>query len=93
MPTRNIVLTNEQDEFVQSIVRTGEYQDANEAIRDALRVFQRRRVEDALKLEALRTLIRAGSNALETGDFVEIEDADLDRVLAALAGMPRTRER
>ena len=93
MPTRNIVLTNEQNEFVESIVRTGEYQDANEAIRDALRVFQRRRQEDALKLEALRTLIRAGANALETGNFVEIEDADLDRVLAALAGMPRTRER
>ena len=87
------MLTHEQDEFVESIVRTGEYQDANEAIRDALRVFQRRRQEDALKLDALRTLIRAGANALETGNFIEIEDADLERVLVALAGMPRTRER
>ena len=92
MPTRNIVLTHEQDEFIESIVRAGEYRDANEAIRDALRLFQQCRQEDALKLETLRTLIRAGANALETGNFIEIEDADLDRVLAALAGMPRTRE-
>ena len=32
MPTRNINLTHEQDEFVESIVRAGEYQNASEAI-------------------------------------------------------------
>ena len=85
MPTRSIVLTHEQDEFVESIVRAGEYRDANEAICDALRVFQKRRQEDALKLETLRTLIRAGANALEKGEFTEIEDSDLVRFLDALA--------
>ncbi len=85
MPTRNIVLTHEQDEFVESIVRAGEYRDANEAIRDALRLFQQCRQEDALKLETLRTLIRAGANALEKGEFTEIEDSDLVRFLDALA--------
>ena len=85
MPTRNIVLTDEQDEFVESIVRAGEYQDADAAIRDALRVLQQRRQEDALKLETLRTLIRAGANALKKGEFTEIEDSDLVRFLDALA--------
>jgi antitoxin ParD1/3/4 len=85
VPTRNIVLTHEQDEFVESIVRAGEYQDANEAIRDALRVFQQRRQENALKLEALRALIRAGANALEKGEFTEVEDSDLVRFLEILA--------
>ena len=85
MPTRNIVLTHEQDEFIDSVVRAGEYRDANEAIRDALRVFQKRRQEDALKLEALRTLIRAGANALDQGEYAEIEDSDLVRFLDALA--------
>lgn len=84
MPTRNIVLTHEQDEFIESVVRAGEYRDANEAISDALRVFQKRRQENALKLEALRTLIRAGANALEQGEFTEIEDSDLVRYLEAL---------
>ena len=85
MPTRTVVLTHEQDEFVESIVRAGEYRDANEAICDALRVFQKRRQEDALKLEVLRTLIRAGANALEQGEYAEIEDSDLDRFIDALA--------
>jgi ribosomal protein S20 len=47
-------------------------------------VFQKRRQENALKLEALRTLIRAGANALEQGEFTEIEDSDLVRYLEAL---------
>ncbi len=91
MPTRNIVLTHEQGVFIESVVEAGEYQDANEVIRDALRALQQRRQEDALKLDALRTLIRAGANALDEGHFTEIDDGDLDRFLAARAGTPRTR--
>jgi antitoxin ParD1/3/4 len=37
MPTRNISLTEEQDAFVESVVKSGEYQNASEAIRDAIR--------------------------------------------------------
>ena len=87
MPDRNITLTNEQDEFVESVVRAGEYQDANEAIRDALRALQQRRLEDAAKLDALRVLIRAGMHALEEGDFIEVEDEGLVRYLEGLASM------
>ena len=43
MPTRNISLTSEQDAFVDKVVKTGEYQNASEAIRDALRVLQQLR--------------------------------------------------
>ena len=85
MPTRNIVLTHEQDEFVESIVRAGEYQDADAAIRDALRVLQERRRKNALKLEALCTSIRAGANALDQGEFTEVEDRDLVQYLDVLA--------
>ena len=34
MPTRNISLTREQDEFVDEIVKAGEYQNASEAVND-----------------------------------------------------------
>ena len=64
MPTRNISLTAEQDAFVQEVVEAGEYQNASEAIRDALRVLQQRRREDRLKLKALRAQIKAGIDAL-----------------------------
>jgi antitoxin ParD1/3/4 len=84
MPTRNISLTAEQDAFVESVVKSGEYQNASEAMRDALRVLQQRRREDALKLRALRVRIRAGVDALERGDFVEVDDSDLDGYLEGL---------
>jgi antitoxin ParD1/3/4 len=85
MPTRNISLTPEQDAFIEEAVKSGEYQNASEAVRDALRVLQQRRREDALKLEALRRQIDAGIEALERGEFVEVDDTELDTYLDALA--------
>lgn len=85
MPTRNISLTPEQDAFVDKVVETGEYQNASEAVRDALRALQQRRREDALKLKALRMQIKAGVDELERGDFIEVDAQDLDAYLDGLA--------
>jgi antitoxin ParD1/3/4 len=85
MPTRNISLTAEQDAFVESVVKAGEYQNASEAVRDALRVLQQRRQEDALKLKALRAQVKAGVDQLNRGDFIEVDDDDLDGYLKGLA--------
>jgi antitoxin ParD1/3/4 len=65
-------------------VKSGEYQNASEAVRDAIRVLQQRRREDALKLEALRMQIKAGIDALDRGDFIEVDEADLDDCLEGL---------
>ena len=89
MPTRNVSLTPEQDAFVERVVKAGVYQNASEAIRDALRVLQQRRREGALRLKALRMQIKAGVDALERGDFSEIADADLDDYLEGLAAARR----
>jgi antitoxin ParD1/3/4 len=91
MPTRNISLTAEQDAFVQKVVEAGEYQNASEAIRDALRVLQQRRKEDGLRLRALRTQIRVGVDALARGDFTEIEDVDLEGYLERLTTTPAAK--
>jgi antitoxin ParD1/3/4 len=85
MPTRNISLTPEQDAFIEEAVKSGEYQSASEAVRDALRALQQRRREDALKLEALRRQIDAGVAALEKGQFIEIAEAELDAYTDGLA--------
>jgi antitoxin ParD1/3/4 len=84
MPTRNISLTPEQDEFVEKVVKSGEYQNASEAVRDAIRALQQRRREDALKLKALRLQIKAGIDSLDRGDFVEVDETDLDEFLRGL---------
>ena len=84
MPTRNISLTPQQDAFIEDAVKSGEYQNASEAVRDALRALQQRRREDALKLKALRAHVKAGVEALERGEFREVADADLERYLEGL---------
>jgi antitoxin ParD1/3/4 len=92
MPTRNISLTREQDAFIAKVVKAGEYQNASEAMRDALRVLQQRRREDSLKLAALRAQIDLGIRDIERGDYDEVDSADLERYLARLTPR-RTRKR
>lgn len=87
MPTRNVNLTAEQDAFVEEIVRAGKYQNASEAIRDAVRGLQHRLTADELQLDLLRTQLQAGIEALARGEFTEIEEADLDATLDALSAL------
>ena len=93
MPTRNISLTAEQDAFLEKAVNSGEYQNASEAVRDALRALQQRRREDALKLKVLRMHLKAGVEELERGEFTEIADADLERYLQSLTTSTNKRPR
>jgi antitoxin ParD1/3/4 len=72
---------------------TLEYQNASEAVRDALRVLQQRRREDRLRLKALRAQIKAGTDALEQGDFAEIDDVDLEGYLERLTTPAAERAR
>jgi antitoxin ParD1/3/4 len=85
MPTRNINLTPEQDAFVEELLEAGEYGNASEAMRDAVRALKQRRAEEALKLDKLRVAIKQGTAALKRGDYTEVEDEDLDARLDDLA--------
>ncbi len=85
MPTRNVNLTAEQDAFVEQVVRVGRYQNASEAVRDALRGLQHRLATEELQLERLRGQVKAGTDALTRGDFVEVDERDLDSLLDRLA--------
>jgi antitoxin ParD1/3/4 len=54
-------------------------------MRDAVRGSPQRRKEDALKLKALRKLVREGAAALRCGEFDEVDDPGLDVYLDRLA--------
>jgi len=71
MPTRNVVLTERQEELLEALVRSGRYQNASEVLRDGLRLVEQREAEDAIKLKALRAAARAGVGALNRGEFKE----------------------
>ncbi|MBJ7532770.1 type II toxin-antitoxin system ParD family antitoxin [Rhodomicrobium vannielii ATCC 17100] len=85
MPTRNVSLTPEQDAFIDEVLEKGEYRNASEAMRDAIRALQQRRALDSLKLDKLRLSIQAGVAALERGEYDEVDDADFDAYLDDLA--------
>jgi antitoxin ParD1/3/4 len=89
MPTRNINLTSEQDTFIDEMLSAGEYRNASEAMRDAIRALQQRRIEDALKLDRLRVTIKQGVAALDRGDYTEVDEEDLDASLDELAAPAR----
>ena len=93
MPTRNISLTPEQDAFIAQVVKTGEYQNASEAVRDGLRALQQRRREDALKLKALRAAIKLGLDSIDRGDYVDVDDSQLGSYLDSLTVAGRKRPR
>ena len=69
MPTRNVVLTDQQAELVEKMVESGRYQNASEVLRDGLRLLQRRELEEAAKLEALRGALDEAEAATAAGDI------------------------
>jgi antitoxin ParD1/3/4 len=76
MPTRNVVLTERQEEFIESLVKSGRYQNASEVLRDGLRLVEQREAEDAGKLAALRAAAGVGVDALDRGEFKEFRNIE-----------------
>jgi len=69
MPTRNVVLTHQQAELVEQLVKSGRYQSASEVLRDGLRLLERRELKDAVKLETLRGALDEAEAAVAMGDL------------------------
>jgi antitoxin ParD1/3/4 len=91
MPTRNINLTDHFDAFVESSIASGRYKNASEVVREGLRLLEQRQAEDTLKLDRLREAVRVGEEALERGDFDDVELDDLASYLASLGTTARRR--
>lgn len=50
----SVTMTSEQMQVIRESVQSGEFATTSEAMRDAVRVWQRQRIEDAEFLEAVR---------------------------------------
>ena len=85
MPTRNVVLTDHQEKMIESLVKSGQYQNASEVLREGLRLLTRREAHEKRKLEALREAARLGFGAIDRGEFKEFDDvSDLEDYLNKL---------
>ena len=78
MATRNISLTDNLDQFVEERVQSGEYQNASEVVRAALRLLKTDAEVQAIKLERLRSLIQEGVDDLAAGRYTDVEWDQLD---------------
>ncbi len=93
MPTRNVVLTDHQAQVIESLVRSGRYQNASEVVREGLRLVEHRAAEDAARLEALQKAAQVGWNDVDAGRFVDVADEDLDSFIGALGRQAADRVR
>ena len=86
MPTRNVVLTEQQAVMIERLVHSGRYQNASEVLREGSRLVQQRDAEDAARLEALRQAASAGLEDFAAGRYRSFADGKaLRRHLAARA--------
>jgi antitoxin ParD1/3/4 len=76
MPTRNVNLPEKLDKFITAKVESGDYANASEVVRTALRVFERDEREYEEKMTALRAAIAEGdaSEDAEDGVFERIRE-------------------
>ncbi|MGD0630429.1 MAG: type II toxin-antitoxin system ParD family antitoxin [Terracidiphilus sp.] len=77
MPTRNVNLTQELDNFVLARVESGRFENASEVVRAALRTLEREERLYEAKLEALRAAIDEGdASGVAEGDvFSQVREA------------------
>lgn len=76
MPTRNVVITDHQANFIEQLVSGGEYQNASEVLREGLRLVEERRAEYNARLEVLRAAVQVGIDSMAAGEFETFASAD-----------------
>ena len=85
---RNVSLTPELDEFLQSRVRSGRYQTTSEVVREALRLLERHEQEREEAFQQLKAKLERGAAQAERGELL-----DGDEVFDELRQMIEERRR
>ena len=69
MPTRNVVLTDQQAKFVKQMVSSGRYQNVSEVLREGIRLIQRQEEKYEAQLTELREAAKIGIADIDSGNF------------------------
>ena len=86
MPTRNVVLTEQQAKFVKQMVSSGRYQNASEVLREGIRLIQRQEQKYEAQLKGLREAAKIGIADIDSGCFQSFDAPEqLRRHLGELA--------
>ena len=69
MPTRNVVLTNQQEVFVGELVKAGRFQNASEVLREGLRLLENQVERRQAELDDIQAGVIAGFDQIERSEF------------------------
>jgi len=75
----NVSLTPQLEKLVQEKVASGRYNSASEVVREALRLFEDRERLRQLRFEKLKIQVAAGVEALDQGEYLELDSKGLER--------------
>lgn len=78
MPTRNVVITEHQQDLIETLVESGRYQNASEVLREGLRLIEERDRREAAKLAALRVAVDQAWAQIDAGQYIDLEEDELE---------------
>jgi antitoxin ParD1/3/4 len=84
MPTRNVVLSEHQQQLVETLVQSGRYQNASEVLREGLRLIEERERLENVKLKALKQAARQGWVDVSEGRYADVADDKLEDFIGQL---------
>lgn len=84
MPTRNVVLSERQQQLVETLVQSGRYQHATEVLREGLRLIDERERLEGAKLKALKQAARQGWADVSAGRYADVADDRLEDFVGQL---------
>lgn len=76
MPTQNVNITDAQAEFIRLSVESGDYNNASELVREALRLLKEQKDEHQARIAYLRGELQEGLDDLEAGPYTELNTED-----------------
>lgn len=93
MPTRNVVLSDRQQQMVETLVQSGRYQNASEVLREGLRLIEERERLEGAKLKALKQAARRGWADVSAGRYVDVADDQLEDFIGQLGRSAAQRDK
>ena len=72
----NFSLTPKLEQFVRDCAASGDYNNASEVVREALRLLKRTEEKRTLETEHLKRAIREGDEAIANGEFTDLKSDD-----------------
>lgn len=67
----HISLTEQQEQWIQTLIQSGHYASTSEVMRHAIRLLQEEAEAKQAKLLALREAVKKGADEIERGEFSE----------------------